>query len=67
MLVTLFGIVTEVNPVQPKNADLPMLITLSGIVTAVSPVQPENAEAAIPSVSSFNTIAVFSGIAPLNL
>ena len=43
MLVTLSGIVTDVIPVQPENAELPMLVTLSGIVTLVRPVQPRNA------------------------
>ena len=39
MLVTLFGIVIDVNPEQPRNAWLPMLVTLSGIVIDVSPEQ----------------------------
>ncbi len=29
------GIVTEVSPEQPSNADSPMVITLEGIVTEV--------------------------------
>ena len=33
MLVTLLGIVTEVNPKQSKKAPAPMLVTLLGIVT----------------------------------
>ena len=40
MLVTLDGIVTDVSPLQPENADHPMLVTLDGIVTEVSPRQP---------------------------
>jgi hypothetical protein len=40
MLVTLFGIVTLVSPLQPENAEEAMLVTLSGIVTFVSPLQP---------------------------
>jgi hypothetical protein len=40
MLVTLFGIVTLVNPLQPENAESPMLVTLFGIVTLVRLVQP---------------------------
>ena len=44
MLVTLFDIVIEVNPLQPKNAELPMLVTPSGIVIDVNSLQPENAE-----------------------
>ena len=43
MLVTLLGIVTEVKPVQPEKALIPMLVTLLGIVTEVKPVQPEKA------------------------
>ena len=43
MLVTEFGIVTDVSPVQPENAELPILATELPIVTEVSPVQPENA------------------------
>ncbi len=43
MLVTLDGIVTEVSPLQPENAQLPMLVTLEGIVTDVSSLQQENA------------------------
>jgi hypothetical protein len=42
-LVTLFGIVTLVSPLQPENALSPMYVTPSGIVTLVSPLQPENA------------------------
>ena len=42
MLVTLFGIVTDVRPEQPKNAPSPMLVTLFGIVIDVRP-QSENA------------------------
>jgi hypothetical protein len=40
MLVTLFGISTEVRPVQFWNAELPIVITLFGISTEVRPVQP---------------------------
>ena len=47
MLVTLFGMVIEVSPVQPENAEEPMLVTLAGIVTEVSFVQFEKAEAGI--------------------
>ena len=43
MLVTLDGIVTDVNPLQPRNASFPMLVTLDGIVTDVNPLQPSNA------------------------
>ena len=40
MLVTLFGIVILVKPVQLQNAASPMLVTLSGIVILVKPLQP---------------------------
>ncbi len=40
MLVTLFGIVTLVKPVQPENTELLILVTLFGMVTLVNPVQP---------------------------
>ena len=43
MLVTLFGIVMLVKPVQPENALYPMLVTLFGIVTRVKAIQLENA------------------------
>ena len=36
--------VTEVKPVQPEKAELPILVTDSGIVILVKPVQPEKAE-----------------------
>ena len=39
MLVTLLGIVTLVNELQPENAEEPMLVTLLGIVTLVNEVQ----------------------------
>ena len=43
MLVTLDGIVTDVRPLQPENAEDPMLVTLDGIVTDVRPLQASNA------------------------
>ena len=36
MLVTLLGIVTLVNEVQPEKASKTMLVTLLGIVTLVN-------------------------------
>ena len=39
MLVTLFGIVIEVKPVQTLNALAHMFVTPSGIVIEVKPVQ----------------------------
>jgi hypothetical protein len=35
----LCGTVTDRNPVQTENAELPMLVTLLGITTFVSPLQ----------------------------
>jgi hypothetical protein len=43
MLVTLFGIVMLVRPLQLSNVELPMLVTLFGIVTLVRPLQEEKA------------------------
>ena len=39
MLVTLLGMVTEVRPLQPANARLPMLVTLFPITHKVITVQ----------------------------
>jgi hypothetical protein len=36
MLVTLFGMVTPVNPVQPEKAPFPILVTLFGTVLQFS-------------------------------
>jgi hypothetical protein len=47
MLVTLFGMVMEVRPVQDSNAELPMLVTLLGMVMEVRPVQQLNAPSPI--------------------
>ena len=35
---------TEVNPLQPEKAELPMLVTESGMVTDVNPLQPAKAQ-----------------------
>ena len=40
MLVTPFGIVTDVREPQRANAESPMLVTPSGIVTDVRELQP---------------------------
>lgn len=40
MLVTELGIETEVNPLQPKKAKLPMLVTELGIETEVRLLHP---------------------------
>ena len=47
MEVTEVGISTEVKPVQPENAALPMEVTEDGISIEVKPVQPENAQASM--------------------
>ncbi len=39
MLVTESGIVIEVKPLQPSNAEFPMLVTELPIVTEVKPRQ----------------------------
>jgi hypothetical protein len=39
MEVTLLGMVTEVIPLQPEKADLPMEVTLLGMVIEVIPLQ----------------------------
>ena len=52
MLVTLFGIVMLVSPVQPENAELPMLVTLPGIVMLVRKAQFLNCETPILVVPS---------------
>jgi hypothetical protein len=43
MEVTDDGMLTDISPVQPEKAILPMEVTDDGIFTDVSPVQPENA------------------------
>ena len=62
MLVTLEGIVTDVSPLQPENAERPMLVTLDGIVTDVSPLQPSNAERPIAISSVISTDVNESGM-----
>ena len=42
MLVTEFGMVTDVNPLQALKADSPMLVTELGIVIEVKLLQPLN-------------------------
>ena len=39
MEVTLLGMVTEVKPLQPQNAEFPIEVTLFGMVTEVKPLQ----------------------------
>ena len=43
MLVTLSGMLIDVNPLQSLNAYDPMLVTPSRMLMEVSPLQPENA------------------------
>ncbi len=47
MLVTPFGIMMLVKPVQPWNAEFPTLVTLFGIVMLLKPVRLLNAKAAM--------------------
>jgi hypothetical protein len=53
MLVTLSGIVIEINEAQQANALSPMLVMLAGIVTEVRDLQAENAPTAMKRVDSF--------------
>lgn len=43
IVVTASGIVNEVKPVHPSNADFSMVVTLLGITIEVSPMQFRNA------------------------
>ena len=43
MLVTEQGMLTDVSPEHPLNAQFPMLVTESGMLIDVSPLQPQNA------------------------
>ena len=56
MLVTLLGMVTEVRPVQPRNAEPPMLVTLLGMVTEVRPVQPSYLQLIVYQLSMIKTV-----------
>ena len=40
IVATFAGIVTEVRPVQPLNAEAPIIVIVEGIVTEVNPVIP---------------------------
>ena len=65
MLVTLFGIVMLVNPLQPWNAQSPMLVTLFGMVMLGSPSQSENAE--LPMlVTLFGMVMLVSSVQSQN-
>ena len=57
MLVTLLGIVNDVRPVQPSNAELPMLVTLLGISMDVRLLQSSNAPS--PMLVTLLGIVVF--------
>ena len=39
MLVTLFGNISSVKPLQPQKAEFPMLVTLLGNVSSVNSLQ----------------------------
>ena len=50
--------ITEVKPVQPEKAAVPIVVTELGMVTEVRPVQPEKAQSPIdvtwlPMVTDF--------------
>ena len=49
--------VTEVRPLQPSNAELPIVVTLEGMLMLVRPLQPSNAE--LPIVVTLLGIIVF--------
>ena len=57
MLVTLLPIVTDVKPVQPWKASMPMLVTLLEIVTDVKLEQPEKAP--VPMLVTLLGMTVF--------
>ena len=40
MLLTLFGNISSVIPLQPLKAESPMLVTLLGNISSVKPLQP---------------------------
>ena len=65
MLVTEFGIVTEVRPIQPLNALASMLVTALGIVTDARLVQPLNALAPM-LVTEFGIVTDVRLVQPLN-
>jgi hypothetical protein len=56
MLVTLFGMVIEVRPLQPLKAEVPILVTLFGMVIEVRPLQPLKAEVPILITGDFITL-----------
>lgn len=62
MLVTPLPIVTEVKPVQPLKAEVPMLLTLSGIVTLVNLVIPLQRPAGILSTAFPNVNEVIVAV-----
>ena len=70
MLVTLDGIVTLVNPLQPENTLAPMSVTLEGIVTLGNSLQPENAESPMlitpsPIVTLVSPLQLRNAAAPM--
>ena len=63
MLVTLLGILTLSNPLQPEKAEVPMLVTLLGISTLFNPLQP--AKAASPMlVTPLGISTLFNPLQP---
>ena len=66
MLVTLFGMLTDVKPLHSEKALRSILFTDSGMTILVSPVQPSNAPSLITVTDSGMTILV-SPVQPLYL
>ena len=62
-MVTEFGMVTEVRPLQTEKAEPPIEVTEVGRVTEVRPLQPEKAEPPIEvtEVGSEQSPSKFSG------
>ena len=58
MVVTLFGIDTDISPVQPENALSPMLVTSFPIIISWMDVRPLNHELTSLQCSSANVIPV---------
>ena len=66
MLVTLDGIVIEVNPVQSSKAEFPMLVTLYGIVIDSKLKQEVNAHFPMPINCEFSANVIVSKPLPEN-
>jgi hypothetical protein len=58
IVVTLLGMVIEIEPVQYQKAASPIVVTLFGMVNEVKPWQPMNAQSPI-AVTLFGIILLF--------